>query len=80
MGRQAGGRRVLTAQGALSEQDFPFSVVDQLFTGKLDDRNLDDMHAALRHLARHLRNLAPTNRCSPAWTMWTGRTSRRCAD
>jgi hypothetical protein len=55
---EAGGCRVLTAQGALSEQDFPFGVVDQLFAGKLDDRELDDMHAALRHLARYLRNLA----------------------
>ncbi|TCO65890.1 helix-turn-helix transcriptional regulator [Actinocrispum wychmicini] len=60
MARQAdtGGFRVLIAQGSMSESDFPFGVVDQLFAGKLDDFELTDMHRALRYLSRYLRNLA----------------------
>lgn len=60
MARQAesGGYRVLTAQASMSETDFPFGVVDQLFVGKLDDYELADMHRALRYLSHYLRNLA----------------------
>ncbi|MEV4315933.1 LuxR C-terminal-related transcriptional regulator [Actinocrispum sp. NPDC049592] len=55
---EAAGARVMTAQGSLSEADFPFGVVDQLFAGKLDDFELTDMHRALRYLSRYLRTLA----------------------
>jgi DNA-binding CsgD family transcriptional regulator/tetratricopeptide (TPR) repeat protein len=55
---EAGGFRVMSAQGSTSEADFPFGVVDQLFAGKLDDYELADMHRALRYLSRYVRNLA----------------------
>jgi DNA-binding CsgD family transcriptional regulator/tetratricopeptide (TPR) repeat protein len=60
MARQAenAGFKVLTAQASFGEADFPFGVVDQLFTGQLDDFELTDMHRALRYLSRYLRDLA----------------------
>ncbi|MET0135980.1 MAG: LuxR family transcriptional regulator [Kibdelosporangium sp.] len=63
MARQAkaAGCRVLTAQGSLAEREFPFGVVDQLLTGRLEHVDLADpaeLHQVLRELSRQLRDLA----------------------
>ncbi|MET0233976.1 MAG: helix-turn-helix transcriptional regulator [Kibdelosporangium sp.] len=53
-----------TAQASAVETGLSFGVVDQLFPGRLDDFELTsrmDMHPVLRHLARHLRELATRN-------------------
>jgi DNA-binding CsgD family transcriptional regulator/tetratricopeptide (TPR) repeat protein len=66
MARQAesAGLTVRTAQASAVETGLAFGVVDQLFAGQLDDFELGsrtDMHPVLRHLARHLRDLAAAN-------------------
>jgi DNA-binding CsgD family transcriptional regulator/tetratricopeptide (TPR) repeat protein len=66
MERQAesAGLTVRTAQASAVEAGLAFGVADQLFPGQLDDFELSsrmDMHPVLRHLARHLRELAVAN-------------------